>query len=81
VRGRWWEACKGVTIEVEVLGLGGLRMGTAKLNGEMVELPNEELYEMIMSDSEELDTFQSETRRQPRHGKQRETASAVPDNI
>jgi hypothetical protein len=64
------------------MGLGGLGMGTAKLKtGEMVELPNEELFELIMSDSEELDTFQSETPRQPRHSKQRETVSAVPDNI
>jgi hypothetical protein len=57
-------------------------MAIAKLKtGETVELPNEELYEMIMSDSDELDTFQSETPRQPRHGKQRETASAVPNNV
>jgi hypothetical protein len=64
------------------MGLGGLRMGTAKLKtGEMVELPNEELYELIMSDSDELDTFQSETPRHPRHSKQLETVSAVPDNI
>jgi hypothetical protein len=49
------------------MGLGGLGMGTAKLKtGGMVEMPNEERYELIMSDSEELDTFQSETLRQPR---------------
>lgn len=57
-------------------------MAIAKLKtGEMVEMQNEELYELIMNDSERLDTFQSETPRQPRQNKQRETASAVPNNI
>ena len=53
-------------------------MATAKLKtGEMVEVSNEELYELVMNDSEKLDTFQSETPRQPRRSKQREAASAV----
>ena len=35
-------------------------------NREIVEMPNEELFKLIMSDSEELDTFQSETPRKPK---------------
>jgi hypothetical protein len=57
-------------------------MATAKLKtGGTTEMSNEELYELIMSDSEKLDTFQSETPRQPRRNSQRETVSTVQNNI
>jgi hypothetical protein len=57
----------GKQAKVDVGNKRGKAMATAKLmTGEMVELPNEELYEMIMDDSDKLDAFQSETPRQPR---------------
>jgi hypothetical protein len=53
-------------------------MAIAKLKtGETVEVSNEELYELVMGDSPKLETFQSETPRQPRRSKQREATSAV----
>lgn len=57
-------------------------MAIAKLKtGETLEMPNEELYDLIMEKPELLETVQSETPRQPRRSKEREAGSTVQHNI